>query len=273
MSRYAFIAACLLIGLYGFDRADSGRVRMQYDQLSQEDVATQARPDRVNIVDGEDMETGDPQQLQQVIQRIASADESKYFKILGVAEDASAHDVKQAYKTLSLTVHPDKVHDEELKEPAEQAFKRVSAFYEVLGDETKRQNYEGKLKLERKQAARMKEKEMRAKMTDEYLQKKMQAQDFPILPGDVVNVVRGEGEGSTGVVYKLKDNGHLKVCLGNDRAKRPEPKMSGWGHDTSHCLKVIEAVDGDLQLTENSLKRKIERKKYWQFVGMHGNGR
>lgn len=80
-----------------------------------------------------------------------------------------------------------------------------------------------------------------------------------ISPGDWVKVVRGEGEGSTGVVYKVKDNGHLKVCLGNSLIvpHRPEAKTTGWGHDTSHCAKVIEAADRDLQETEESLKRKI----------------
>jgi len=202
MSRYAFIAACLLIGLHGFDRAESGRVRMQYDQLSQADVATQARPDRVNIVDGEDMETGDPQALQQDIQHMKEQD-----------------------------------------------------MREQMADE-KMHEYREKIKMQAQRSSEL------AWLED--IQAQDQKMPLQILPGDWVKVVRGEGEGSTGVVYKLKNNGHLKVCLGDDEYMPflPHSKMTGWGHDTSHCLKVIEAADRDLQETEQSLTRKIKSMEF-----------
>jgi len=55
---------------------------------------------------------------------------SDLYEILGVARDASAEEIRRAYRKLARTYHPDLN-----KEPgAEDRFKAVSEAYEVLSD-------------------------------------------------------------------------------------------------------------------------------------------
>jgi len=61
-----------------------------------------------------------------------------YYKILGVARDASQDDIKRAYRKLARKYHPDVS-----KEPdAETRFKEVGEAYEVLKDVEKRAAYD-----------------------------------------------------------------------------------------------------------------------------------
>ncbi len=62
-----------------------------------------------------------------------------YYEILGVAKDASAADIKKAFRQLALKYHPDKNAGDAA---AEAAFKEVAEAYEILGDEQKRQTYD-----------------------------------------------------------------------------------------------------------------------------------
>lgn len=67
-----------------------------------------------------------------------------YFNILGVKENASKDEIKKAYRKLSLKWHPDKhANDpEDKKKEAEEKFKEISEAYDVLSDDTKRQQWE-----------------------------------------------------------------------------------------------------------------------------------
>ena len=65
--------------------------------------------------------------------------EKDYYKVLGVAEDASAKEITKAYRKLARTYHPD-ANREDPK--AEDRFKEVSAAYDVLGDEARRKEYD-----------------------------------------------------------------------------------------------------------------------------------
>jgi curved DNA-binding protein len=61
-----------------------------------------------------------------------------YYKIMGVARDASQDDIKRAYRKLARKYHPDVS-----KEPdAEAKFKELGEAYEVLKDPEKRQAYD-----------------------------------------------------------------------------------------------------------------------------------
>lgn len=65
--------------------------------------------------------------------------EKDYYDALGVAEDASADEVKKAYRKLARENHPDANPGDP---SAEQRFKDVGEAYAVLGDATKRREYD-----------------------------------------------------------------------------------------------------------------------------------
>ena len=61
-----------------------------------------------------------------------------YYEVLGIPRDASAEDIRAAYRKLARQHHPD-VN----KEPgAEDRFKEISEAYEVLRDPEKRERYD-----------------------------------------------------------------------------------------------------------------------------------
>ncbi|MBR1429416.1 MAG: molecular chaperone DnaJ [Rickettsiales bacterium] len=63
-----------------------------------------------------------------------------YYAILGVSKDASADELKRAYRKLAVQNHPDKHPDE--KEKYEAKFKEINEAYAVLSDPQKRQQYD-----------------------------------------------------------------------------------------------------------------------------------
>jgi molecular chaperone DnaJ len=65
--------------------------------------------------------------------------ESDYYAILGVDSNASAKDIKQAYRKLAQQYHPDTNAGDAA---AESRFKEVNEAYEVLGDSDTRKEYD-----------------------------------------------------------------------------------------------------------------------------------
>ncbi|HVT19931.1 MAG TPA: molecular chaperone DnaJ [Mycobacteriales bacterium] len=65
--------------------------------------------------------------------------EKDYYAALGVPKDASAADIKKAYRKLARTHHPDANSGDA---GAEEKFKEISEAYDVLSDATKRQEYD-----------------------------------------------------------------------------------------------------------------------------------
>ncbi|XP_071603738.1 dnaJ homolog subfamily B member 2 isoform X2 [Heliangelus exortis] len=63
-----------------------------------------------------------------------------YYEALGVSRNATADDIKKAYRKAALKWHPDKNPDN--KEYAEQRFKEIAEAYEVLSDKQKRDVYD-----------------------------------------------------------------------------------------------------------------------------------
>ncbi len=63
------------------------------------------------------------------------ANKPDYYKTLGVSKNATADEIKKAYRTLARENHPDAGGDEE-------KFKDINEAYEVLSDEKKRQLYD-----------------------------------------------------------------------------------------------------------------------------------
>ncbi|KAI8874194.1 DnaJ-domain-containing protein [Ramicandelaber brevisporus] len=68
------------------------------------------------------------------------------YETLGVAEDASADDIKRAYRLLALRHHPDRLQQQKLSASALAAatkrFQAISFAYAILSDETKRARYD-----------------------------------------------------------------------------------------------------------------------------------
>lgn len=66
------------------------------------------------------------------------ADKRDYYEVLGVSRDASANDIKKAYRKLAMKHHPDvNRHDEN----SEEAIKEINEAYSVLNDPQKREMY------------------------------------------------------------------------------------------------------------------------------------
>lgn len=64
-----------------------------------------------------------------------------HYQILEISRNASAEEIKQAYRRLAKLFHPDKNPGNLL---AEEKFKAISAAYEVLSDPIKKSNYDFK---------------------------------------------------------------------------------------------------------------------------------
>ena len=67
------------------------------------------------------------------------AEKRDYYEVLGVAKDASADDIKKAYRKLARKYHPDLNKD---NPDAADKFKEVNEAYSVLSDEQKRAQYD-----------------------------------------------------------------------------------------------------------------------------------
>lgn len=62
-----------------------------------------------------------------------------YYATLGVARDASADDLKKAYRKLAMQLHPDRNPNDK---KSEARFKELNEAYDVLKDEQKRAAYD-----------------------------------------------------------------------------------------------------------------------------------
>jgi molecular chaperone DnaJ len=62
-----------------------------------------------------------------------------YYADLGVSKNATADEIKKAYRKLAFKYHPDQNPGDKV---AEEKFKRITAAYDVLGDEEKRRQYD-----------------------------------------------------------------------------------------------------------------------------------
>ncbi len=61
------------------------------------------------------------------------------YETLGVQKNATQDEIKSAYRKLAMKYHPDRNPGDKA---AEEKFKNITAAYDVLGDETKRRNYD-----------------------------------------------------------------------------------------------------------------------------------
>jgi len=64
---------------------------------------------------------------------------TEHYDTLGVDKNASADDIKKAYRKLAVLWHPDKNAG---SKESEERFKKISEAYETLSDPVKRRNYD-----------------------------------------------------------------------------------------------------------------------------------
>ncbi|MDE5560809.1 MAG: molecular chaperone DnaJ [Bacteroidaceae bacterium] len=67
------------------------------------------------------------------------AEKRDYYEVLGVQKNASADEIKKAYKKLAIKYHPDRNPD---NKEAEEKFKEAAEAYDVLHDPDKRARYD-----------------------------------------------------------------------------------------------------------------------------------
>ena len=71
-----------------------------------------------------------------------STTKKDYYEVLGVKKEATADEIRKAYKKLAIKWHPDKNPDN--KEEAENKFKEISEAYSVLSDPEKKKEYDNR---------------------------------------------------------------------------------------------------------------------------------
>ncbi|MDE6344119.1 MAG: DnaJ domain-containing protein, partial [Muribaculaceae bacterium] len=67
------------------------------------------------------------------------ASKRDFYEVLGVGKDASADEIKKAYRKLALKYHPDRNPGDK---EAEEKFKEAAEAYDVLSNEEKRKRYD-----------------------------------------------------------------------------------------------------------------------------------
>ena len=70
---------------------------------------------------------------------MAATTKRDYYEVLGVSKNASADEIKKAYRKMAIKYHPDKNPGDK---EAEEKFKEAAEAYDVLSDSEKRQKYD-----------------------------------------------------------------------------------------------------------------------------------
>ena len=66
--------------------------------------------------------------------------ENDYYQILGLSREATADEIKKAYRKLAMKHHPDKAKGD--KKQSEEKFKQISEAYAVLSNPEKKKEYD-----------------------------------------------------------------------------------------------------------------------------------
>jgi DnaJ-domain-containing protein 1 len=81
--------------------------------------------------------------------KLAKIPTENHFEVLGIREDASVLEIRDAYFGMARIFHPDRLTDlPDLRTKAQSAFSRISAAYNELSDDKRRAAYVAKLKAD-----------------------------------------------------------------------------------------------------------------------------
>ena len=72
--------------------------------------------------------------------------EINYYDELGVAKNASADQIRDAFRTLARLLHPDQQTDPQLREAAERQMRKLNGIYATLSDPDRRASYDDSLR-------------------------------------------------------------------------------------------------------------------------------
>ncbi|KAI9104664.1 hypothetical protein DFS34DRAFT_604008 [Phlyctochytrium arcticum] len=90
-----------------------------------------------DLFDEDDVETAEER-----IERDNALPTVDYYAVLNVERNATDEDIKNAYRRLCLTFHPDKHHRPDSKVAAERRFEKIQKAYNILSNPTKRHIYD-----------------------------------------------------------------------------------------------------------------------------------
>jgi hypothetical protein len=69
-----------------------------------------------------------------------------YYEILEVSPSANLNEIKRQYLILIRLLHPDRIHEDDVKSYGEEKLKRINEAYEILSSPQKRVEYDRKLR-------------------------------------------------------------------------------------------------------------------------------
>lgn len=101
------------------------------------------------------------------------------YHSLGVAQSATAGDIKSAYRKLALRCHPDKVTDEAQKKQKADEFHKIQQAYELLSNDESRSRYDARLRLAELKAEMMRRDSGRGMGSSSYEVRPPPPQSFP----------------------------------------------------------------------------------------------
>lgn len=112
-----------------------------------------------------------------------------YYEILGVKTNATDYEIKQAYRKLSLKLHPDKNESDEF---FSEIFKRLNEAYSVLSDFEKRKQYDFEIKKN--------------------VQIKKSIEDYDNLIIDSIALILVHQNASTSLIQRIFSIGYNRAC-------------------------------------------------------------
>jgi DnaJ homolog subfamily C member 3 len=92
------------------------------------------------LLQPDDQKQNAQQKLREAEVALKQSKEKNYYKILGLARQASKSEIKKSYRELALKWHPDKNTDN--VEEAEKMFQDIGEAYEVLSNDETRAKYD-----------------------------------------------------------------------------------------------------------------------------------